>query len=195
MMKLGIDIDGTIKHTQKAAIKVYNKEFDLNIKEDEVETYYLDEPYGLTPEEGAKIWRKLETKIYKIGVPLENAPEALQQLVDEGHEVFFITARPDFKQVEQVTKEWLMKHGFPYNGENLFMNSHDKGMIAQKLGIDLFFEDDPEHIDNLLAAKIATVIVDMKYNRNYPDDILRISDWYQGLDFVHQFKTMIHTQK
>lgn len=194
-MKLGIDIDGTIKHTQKAAIKVYNEEFNMNIKEDEVETYYLDEPYGLTPEEGSKVWRKLETKIYKIGIPLEHAPQSLQQLVKEGHEVYFITARPGFKEVEKVTREWLKEHGFPFDGENLFMNAQQKGKLAKELGIDLFFEDDPVHIDNLIKAGIPVVIVDMKYNRDYPNDIPRINDWLEGLEAVHQFEKILATNQ
>ncbi|OEF98920.1 hypothetical protein BHF71_03070 [Vulcanibacillus modesticaldus] len=190
-MKLGIDIDGTIKHTHRAAIKVYNEELNMDVKEDEVTTFYLDEPYGLTSEEGKKMWRKLEAKIYQIGVPLEHAPEALQQLVEEGHEIYYITARPGFRRIREITEQWLKKHNFPFNGDNLFMSSQDKGKIASKIGIDLFFEDDPEHIDNLLARGIPTVIVDTSYNRQYSDEIPRIKDWLEGIKYVHQFDQML----
>lgn len=190
-MKLGIDIDGTIKHTHRAAIKVYNEEFKMNLTEDEVETFYLDEPYGLTSEEGKKVWRRLESKIYEIGVPLDHAPQALQQLVSEGHEVYFITARPGMEKIKKVTIDWLKKHGFPYNGNNLYMNSMQKGKVASKIGIDLFFEDDPEHINNLVAEGIPTVIVDMRYNQDYPKALPRIKDWYEGINYVHHFEQLL----
>lgn len=194
-MKLGIDIDGTIKHTHKAAIKVYNEEFNMNLTENEVQTYYMDEPYGLTGDEGQKVWRRLEGRIYTIGIPREHAPEALQQLEKEGHEIYYITARPDFKEVEEITIKWLQKHGFPYSGDNLFMNSLNKGKVAKELGINLFFEDDPEHINNLINAGIPTIIVDMVYNRDLSLDIPRIKDWYEGLKYVHEFDELLKSQK
>lgn len=190
-MKLGIDIDGTIKHTQSAAIKVYNEELNMDIKEDEVTTYYLDEPYGITGEEGAVIWRRLEATIYKIGIPLDHASEVLQQMIEEGHEVYFITARPGFERIRKITEEWLTKHNFPFNGKNLYMNSLNKGKIACKIGIDLFFEDDPDHINNLLAAGIPTVIMDMKYNRDYSKDMPRITDWQEGLKYIQEFEKIL----
>lgn len=190
-MKLGIDIDGTIKHTHRAAIKVYNEEFDRNITEDEVETFYLDEPYGLTGEEGQKVWRRLESRIYTIGVPREHAPEALQKLVEEGHEVYYITARPDMQKIKEITIEWLKRHNFPYDGTNLYMGSLNKGKLAKELDIDLFFEDDPHHLDSLAEHGIATVIVDMKYNQDYPLEMKRITDWYQGIDYVHEYEEQI----
>jgi len=190
-MKIGIDIDGTIKKTQQAAIKLYNEELDMNIKEDEVTTFYLDKPYGLSMEEGKRIWRKLEGRIYTIGVPLKNAAESLQLLADEGHELYFITARPAFKKIEEITKEWLKKHKFPFNGDNLYMNAQQKGKVARKLGIDLFFEDDPTHIDNLLEHQIPVIIVDTHYNREYTNEIPRITNWDDGLKYVHHFDKIL----
>ncbi|GBF10069.1 5' nucleotidase, NT5C type [Tepidibacillus sp. HK-1] len=187
-MRLGIDIDGTIKQTQRTAIQLYNEVLNRDVKEDEVTTFYLDEPYGLSEEEGRRIWRKLEAKIYTVGIPLEHAPEALQQLKGEGNQIYFITARPDTDRIRKITIEWLKKHNFPYNGENLFMNAHDKGTVANQLGIDLFFEDDPEHINNLLAKKIHTIIMDAKYNQDYPADIPRIKNWQEGIEYIHQFE-------
>lgn len=185
-MKLGIDIDGTIKHTHSAAIKIYNKELNMNVKEDEVSTYFLDEPYGLTPKEGKKMWRRLESKIYEIGIPLENAAEALQQLKDEGHEIFYITARPGMKNIRKITEEWLIKHKFPLIKKNLFMSSQNKGKVAKKIGIDLFFEDDPKHINNLITNEIKTVTIDCPYNRNLSNDIPRIFNWYEGIEYIHE---------
>ena len=195
MMNIGIDIDGTIKQTQRAAIQLFNEELNRNITEDEVTTFYLDEPYGLTGEEGAKVWRKLEERIYTIGIPLEHAPKVLTQLKEEGHNIYFITARPENEKIEKVTIQWLKKHGFPYDGHNLFMNSQQKGNKAKELEIDLFFEDDPTHIDNLLTAGIHTVIVDTHYNREYDKSIPRIKDWLEGLELIKQFKQSVKNNK
>ncbi|MCF6093983.1 hypothetical protein L1765_08370 [Microaerobacter geothermalis] len=182
-MKLGVDIDGTIKKTQQAAIQVFNEELGKNLTEEDIDSFYLDEPYGLTQKEGKRLWRKLEHRIYSLGVPIEQAAETLSQLVKDGHEVYFITARPGMKHIREVTVNWLKKHGFPYNGDNLYMNSQDKAKVAQELGIDLFFEDAPDHLDRLIHAKIPTVVVDAVYNREYTD-IPRLTHWQDAYGII-----------
>ncbi|MGD9677251.1 MAG: hypothetical protein AB7V16_02640 [Vulcanibacillus sp.] len=191
-MRLGIDIDGTIKYTHSAAIKLYNEELNMNVREEEVVTYFLDEPFGLTSDEGRKMWRRLESRIYTIAIPLENSSESLQQLEEEGHEIFYITARPGLKKIREVTEYWLQKYHFPYKKENLFMSSQNKGKIAIENNIHLFFEDDPNHIDNLVANGVPTVIVDCPYNRLSSKDIPRIKDWIEGINYVHMFEKKLN---
>lgn len=187
-MRLGIDIDGTIKYTHSAAIKLYNEELNMNVKEEDVITYFLDEPFGLTSKEGRKMWRRLEARIYTTAIPLENSSESLQQLEEEGHEIYYITARPGFKRIREVTEDWLLKHHFPYKKENLFMSSQNKSKVAIANNIHLVFEDDPCHIDNLVANGVPTVIVDCPYNRLISKDIPRIKDWNEGIRYVHLFE-------
>jgi len=186
-LRLGIDIDGTIKQTQQAAVQVYNEFLKRSVRLEDVTTFYLDEAYGLTPKEGARLWRKLEPKIYRLGVPLENAAEALNELAQEGHEIFFITARPGMKHITEITKEWLLKYRFPFNGDNLFMGSQDKAAVSKKLSIELFFEDAPFHLDRLTSAGVPTVIVDAVYNRNYPKPLPRIRSWREGVELVRRW--------
>lgn len=186
-MKLGIDIDGTIKDTHRAAVDVYNKEFGTNVHIDDVPDFYLDKPFGLTAEEGRKTWRRLEAEIYTLGLPLPHASEVLNQLVKEGHHIYFITARPGFDDVTKVTKRWLKQHNFPYDGNNLFMNSQNKAKIAKRLGVDLFFEDAEEHLRKLVEADIPTVIVDATYNRKLYPKLPRITDWRDVYTLVKQY--------
>jgi uncharacterized HAD superfamily protein len=187
-MKFGIDIDGTIKDTHKAAVDVYNEAFGKQIHIDDVPDFYLDKPYGFTPQEGRKMWRKLEEKIYSLGLPLPHASEVLNHLVNVGHEIYFITARPGMDNIRRVTKAWLKKHNFPYNGNNLLMNSQNKAKVAKKVGIDLFFEDAEEHLNRLVAGNIPTIIVDAVYNRNYPHKLHRITDWREVYEIVEKYE-------
>lgn len=178
-MKFGVDIDGTIKDTTRAAIEVFNRELDRSVKVEDSTDFYLDKAYGLTKQEGQELWRKLEEEIYELGLPLEHASNVLNELVLQKHEVFFVTARPDIGNVREITINWLKGHGFPYTGDNLAMNSRDKAKVAKELQIDLFFEDAPDHLENLLEQGIHTVIVDAPYNRQFPDTVQRITDWLE----------------
>lgn len=184
MIKIGVDIDGTIKYTQRAAVQVFNEALDRQVKVEDIRSFYLDEAYGLTAKEGKKLWRKLESKIYAKGLPREYAAAVLMKLAETGHLIYFITARPGMPHIRKVTESWLQKHDFPFNGENLFMSAQDKAKVAQELGIDLFFEDAPAHLDRLTAAGIPTVIVDAVYNRDYDADVPRITDWADVVEMV-----------
>ncbi|SDY30361.1 HAD hydrolase-like protein [Thermoactinomyces sp. DSM 45892] len=183
-MKLGVDIDGTIKDTKQAAVTVYNEEFHKEIRAEDLTEFYLDRAYGLTPEEGRKTWRRLEEKIYRLGVPLPHAREVLQQLSQEGHEIYYVTARPGLPNIQDVTKNWLRENDFPYQSDRLIMSSIDKAKVALKLGIDLFFEDAPNHLDRLIEQKVHTMIVDAPYNRQYSKEVPRITDWRQVYEYI-----------
>ncbi|TCS94907.1 5' nucleotidase, NT5C type [Hazenella coriacea] len=183
-MNIGVDIDGTIKDTHRAAVQVYNEELNQTIEVEDVPEFYLDRAYRLTRQEGAKMWRKLEEKIYTLGLPLPHASEVLNELVESGHKVFFITARPGMRNLRKVTIDWLQKHEFPYTGRNLVMSAQDKAKVANEIGIDLFFEDAPKHLENLCKNRIPTVIVDASYNRDFPIPLKRITDWRQVHEII-----------
>jgi uncharacterized protein len=184
-MKIGVDIDGTIKDTHRAAVEVYNRELNRAVAVEEVTDFYLDRAYGLTPKEGRQLWRKLEVEIYTLGIPLKHAPEVLNDLVKQGHEVFFITARPEIGEIRPVTIAWLKKHGFPYTGDNLIMNAQDKAAKAKEIGIQIFFEDSPVHLENLIRNHIPTVIVNALYNQDVPFSAHRIRDWHEVYELVN----------
>jgi uncharacterized HAD superfamily protein len=191
-MNIGIDIDGTIKQTQKAAVEVFNRHLNQNVKVEDLREFYLENVYGLTVEEGRKWWTRLEAEIYTLGVPLDNAAEALNEMKKEGHRIYFITARPDTPELFEITKKWLKDYGFPFDGTNLHMGSMDKGKVARSLEVTLFFEDAPEHLERLIQAGIRTVIVDAVYNREV-ESLARIHNWEEGLELVRKLAdTSVH---
>jgi uncharacterized HAD superfamily protein len=184
-MNIGIDIDGTIKQTQKSAVDVFNRHLKRNVLFEDLQEFYLDKAYGLSTEEGKEWWRKLEGEIYTLGIPLPNAAEALTEMKEEGHSIFFITARPDNPKLYEITENWLKHYEFPFDGSNLHMGSFDKGKVANDLKVEMFFEDAPEHLERLMEAGIPTVIVDAVYNRHF-DSLPRIHTWEQGLELVRE---------
>lgn len=188
MLRLGIDIDGTIKHTQEAAIQVYNRHFQRELTLEDVPDFSIGKAYGVKEEEESAVWQQLEAEIYSIGKPFPHAAEILQQLNREGHQIYYVTARPDYEPIIQITKKWLQQFDFPYVEDQLYMNSIDKVSRVHKLGIDLFFEDTVHHLERLYQAQIPTVIMDAPYNRNQPADMLRITDWRQVPAIVQQIE-------
>ncbi len=185
-LTLGVDIDGTIKDTHTAAVQVFNREFQKSYQPEEIKEFYLDRPYGLTREEGFSAWSRLETEIYDIGLPLQNAPNVLQKLAEQGHQIYYITARPDRDDIREVTSRWLQRHGFPFQADRLLMGSHQKEKVAKKVGVDLFFEDAPDYLENLIRDEVDVIISDCVYNRDYKPEHRRFTDWNQVYEIVEQ---------
>ena len=66
----------------------------------------------MTSEEGGHMWNSLLDEIYYTSCsPFPYAVETLQELERQGHEIYYITARP--KEHGEQTK-WLIEKDFRY---------------------------------------------------------------------------------
>lgn len=105
----------------------------------------------------------------------ENAAEAIHMLRQQGHTVYFITARALADEhtilgsiMRSILKKWLRKNRVEYD-KILFVpvnNSAEcKYQLAKKHKIDIFIEDEPRNIEKL--KKICRVIcMEASYNKN-----------------------------
>ena len=68
------------------------------------------------------MWNSTLEEIYYTSCPaFPDAVETLQDLVEQGHEIFYITARP--KEHGERTKEWIKDNGFPVMTEVFLWNA------------------------------------------------------------------------
>ncbi|WP_149454084.1 5' nucleotidase, NT5C type [Pasteuria penetrans] len=184
-MRIGVDLDGTVKNTFATAVTMFNQWFkrELSLNDFNFDSLRLDLAYGVGIEEITRLWHQWENNIYKNSHPFEHAVSTLQNFQKE-HEIYFITARPDTLPVREVTEAWLRKYLFPFTGKNLYMNSIEKGKLSEDLGIEIFFEDDPIHLQNLVHYKIPTVIMDAPYNRSFSHPLRRMHCWSEADQFI-----------
>jgi uncharacterized protein len=187
-MKFGFDIDDTLINLREHAFHLYNKKLNKNIGLDvfhHLKTLEIHEPFGLTAEEGSKMWNSLLEEIYFTSCPpFPYAVETLNELVKEGHEVYYITARP--KEYGEQTKKWLIVHGFPVCDERFFygMNDEEKVHIIEKLGLDYFFDDKPAVLETLLDTKVRVYARSNCYNQHL--DVPRISNWVELREIINE---------
>ena len=185
-MRLGIDIDGTIANTQDVIIDLYNREFGSNVQLTDVAQYPLEKllvvlenslsDSNYSHYSDCPAFRKIELAIYENVKPFPYATECLRKLATQ-HNIYFLSARMEKDIQLQVTKDWLTKHGFPFNGNNLYIGVNNKGRFAKFLELDLMIEDEPVHLDNLHSAGIPIVAFDASYNRDYSNQHYRILSW------------------
>ncbi|WP_240793432.1 5' nucleotidase, NT5C type [Psychrobacillus vulpis] len=180
-MKFGFDIDDTLINLREHAFHIYNKKLNQNIA---LEVFHdltqveIHEPFGMTAEEGSLMWNNsLEEIYYTDCPPYPNAVEILQELSNQGHEIYYITARP-LEHAER-TKMWMREQGFPVNDENFFcgMKDQHKVNIIQKLHLDYYFDDKPDVLNTLEDENVKIYVKNQSYNQNLT--IPRLKDWFE----------------
>ena len=160
-MKFGFDIDDTLINLREHAFHIYNKKLDQNV---EIEHFHaldkveIHELFGMTAEEGGKMWNGSLEEIYFTSCPTyPDAVETLQKLENDGHEIYYITARP--KEHGERTMEWMIEQGFPVRKDRFFygMNDEDKVHIIKELELDYYFDDKPAVLETLGDCKVKSV--------------------------------------
>jgi uncharacterized HAD superfamily protein len=185
-MKFGFDIDDTLINLREHAFHLYNKKLNKNVKLDvfhTLKTLEIHEAFGLTAEEGSQMWNSLLEEIYYTSCPpFPYAVETLQELEKQGHEVYYVTARP--KEHGERTKQWLIENGFPVHEDRFYygMKDEEKIHIIQELGLDYFFDDKPAVLETLVDKPIKVYAKSSSYNQHL--NIPRITHWPELWDII-----------
>ncbi|KZE38539.1 hypothetical protein AV656_06430 [Bhargavaea cecembensis] len=187
-MKLGFDIDDTLINLREHAFHLYNRKLNRNVdisQFHELDKVEIHELFDMTAEEGGKMWNSLLEEIYYTNCPpYPDAAETLRKLEREGHEIYYITARP--KEHGERTMEWMIQNGFPVSKDRFFygMNDEDKVHIIKDLELDYYFDDKPAVLETLRDRPLKVFARNQSYNRHL--DIPRINDWSKLFDLMDE---------
>ncbi|WP_047475612.1 5' nucleotidase, NT5C type [Bacillus siamensis] len=185
MLRLGIDIDGTVT-AQDTFVPYLNRSFHLSITLDDMTDYDLTKLLNITAEEFWEWMNVHEAAIYKEAQLAEFAKQALDGLKEE-HRLIYITARRS--HLEDVTLDWFANRDVHYDHIEL-VGSHHKVEAVKKHGIDLFFED--HHGNATMIAKeagIPVILFDSPYNQLPTDsNIIRVQNWLEAIAWINKNK-------
>ncbi|WP_342507845.1 HAD family acid phosphatase [Sporosarcina sp. FSL K6-2383] len=187
-MKFGFDIDDTLINLREHAFHLYNKKLNQDVHVDlfhALDKVEIHEIFGMTNEEGSNMWnRSLEEIYYTSCPPYPDAVETLQQLEKDGHEVYYITARP--KEHGERTMEWMIEQGFPVQKERFFygMNDEDKVHIIKEFELDYYFDDKPAVLETLRDCQLNVFAKAQSYNKHLA--IPQITNWSELADLLNE---------
>lgn len=196
-MRIGIDIDDTTFITVKSMLK-YADIYDENILGRKGITgaygliknrYYLQALYGWTDEEKKIYFNMYYKDVLKECIPMENATEVITKLKNEGHEIYFITARLtniEGCNTEEITKNSLDKFNIPYN--KLIINAPDKLKCAKEYNIDIFIEDSADTCAILQQNGIKSYLMTTKMNSEIETkDVERVYNWQEIYNSINTY--------
>lgn len=185
MSLYGIDLDGICFYFMPGFCGWLKDKVGLEIPErEEITSYYWFECIdGL---DKSTFWDEFH-KFGKAGGyrHLEIIPgtrEGLQRLADAGHEIMYITSRPNYTLED--TRGALEEHDFPFRDRLVFADGA-KAPVIREYGVDVFIDDSPRTIVEICKDTQARI-----YCMDYPmnQDIAaeyqytRVHSWEQFLE-------------
>jgi uncharacterized protein len=187
-MRLGFDIDDTLIGLREHAFHIYNKKLRQDLPIDvfhTIKTLEIHEPFGLSKQEGNQLWIDSMEEIYFSDCPAyPDAVEVLQELHKQGHEIYYITARPA-KHCEQ-TKTWVEKAGFPVQEGRFFCGMKDEEKIhtIKELNLDYYFDDKPNVLETLTSESVQLYVRDQSYNQHL--EFPRLTNWTELKEIINK---------
>lgn len=185
-MNIGIDIDDTTVRLVNSMIKyadIYNEELGGNgingqfglIKN----RYYLKALYGWDDETKGEFFNRYYKKVLEGCVMMENANTVINKLKDEGHSIYFITARMTTVpgcNTREITENTLKNANINY--DELIINCPNKLEVCKEKSINIFIEDSFETCSILEENGIKTYLMSTPMNEKIDSGkIERVSKW------------------
>jgi len=183
-MKVAFDIDDTLGDTFTPSLAFFNKKYSKDFTEDTLRAHlvslqyqYEREPfavaYGLTEEAVRCDFKSSAGDMFPYCRPFEKALEVAKKYMDEGYEIYYITARDDCWH--DVTLTWLEQNGFPTG--TLIHERDDKAGVAEALGVKIFYEDNLRNAVAIHQKGIKTYLINAATNyHDLPEGMERL-EW------------------
>ena len=169
-MVLCVDVDDVICNLQEVVVDLFNKRFGSKYTLNDFTDYDV---MNILPAQDGIAMRNMygESGLYNKVRPMSGSQDALQKLINMGHQVYLVTAAVPKTYGEKVE---FIKRYFPFIDENHIVCMRHKWMFKS----DIMIED---NLQNLLAKPYYhRILLDRPWNQSNKDyiyDIHRCRNW------------------
>ena len=184
-MKIGIDIDDVIINTS-LAMKKYIDKYDDN---GDIRNHMEEVMRGEMPtEQIKKFFKNNIINIMKEAKIKEGASEVIQQLLNEGNEVFIITTRGEikFKGSEQVTLQYFTTNNINYT--KILFNSFEKAKACKDNNIDVMIDDSIKYCIEIEKEHIQSILFTSVINKQSNTTLKRVNNWRELKNEIEKLK-------
>jgi 5'(3')-deoxyribonucleotidase len=129
------DIDDVVLNLMNSWLKIYNKEFNDNLKPENITDWDISS--FVKPEAKQRIYEYIENKdVFNNAIPIEGALDGISKLKEWGFRIVYVTANNPFN----VKQDWLKRNRFLT--ENIdFVQAYDKSLIHANYLLDDKFQN------------------------------------------------------
>ena len=178
-MVIAIDMDNCICNLQEVVVSLFNKRYNTNYAVEDFTDYDVAH---ILPKNQAVLMKTMygEENLYGNIKPLTGSQNAVEKLINAGHQVYIVSDIIPKTYAEKV--EWI-KFYFPQIDEAHICAMKHKHMFK----CDVMIED---NLQNLLAKPYyERICFDYAWNRGVSDytyGIHRVHNWNEVLDVINK---------
>lgn len=175
----GIDLDGVCFDFVTEFSKWLKRELGVDYDDSEIVDYHW---YNCIESIGEKEFFREFHRFGKAGsyatLPLlPGAAQAIKHIRENGHRVWFVTARPIYAKEDTLR---AVSNAFGFTDTVVFSGGKDyKSETVNLLNIDVFVEDGPHYAESIAKnTKALVYLMDHPYNKkvSHPN-IIRVNSW------------------
>ncbi len=169
-MIIGFDLDDVLLNFHDSLREYCNVQYNRNHARSEVKSYFIEDTFGLSREEGFKAVTDFYTHpAHREIPPMIGAIEGINTL-KENHKLFIVTARPE--TTEENTLHLINKY-FPNTFQEIHFTNHFYGStirrmkseLCKKLGIEIFIDDSLNNANDIAEFGIPVLLFDAPWNQ------------------------------
>jgi uncharacterized HAD superfamily protein len=191
-LNIGIDLDGVLANFNDAyadILRTINPAITIPKSSSTWPQHWgWDKHAGYTSKQINEAWEVVKsTTFWGTLHPLKGTLETLKELSvlrGIGHGIYFITSRPG-RMAKYYSEIWLGAHGMQ---NPTVIISNEKGSVAKGLDLNIFIDDKPENIIDVVTAapKCKCYIINKPYNQTFIDANLceRVNNVQEVLDVL-----------
>ena len=176
-MTILVDMDDTIEQLLKAWVARANEKFGRSVTLDEITDWNVGKSYtGISPKEIYDV--TYEKGFWESIEPMPGAADALKHFMDEGHEVYIVTATEP-EHVEEKMNGLLFRY-FPFISWNQVIITSRKQLIHGDVLID-------DGIHNLEGGKYRKILFTAPHNRHFDAEangMTRVDTWDEVVEII-----------
>lgn len=170
-------MDDTIEHLLMAWIDCLNKRYGESVKWNEIRQWSVHSEYPMLTRE--QVYAPLlEDDFWKTVTPIDGACDVLEWAIDEGHEVYIVTASA-YETIKSKMENVLFRY-FPFISWSNVIIASNKQMIHG----DMLIDDAPH---NLIDGKYVKILMTAPHNINYDaarNHMIRVHSWEEIKDCI-----------
>lgn len=183
-LRIGLDIDGVVADSFPVFIRELNKHYGKDITE--LKTYNMTDIYGVEWDEMSQFFHDNMEYLFSAPKPMPGAVEGINDLVESGHEIVYVTARAPGAE-EILTCKWFDDNKI-YRNETFFTGGLSKKFAVKENEIDIFVDDFMTNALEVASLGVPVLLMDSPYNQGkLPQGVSRCYCWDDILCQINQF--------
>lgn len=184
-MRIGIDIDDTTTNSTKT-IRKYIEKYGNNYSSDNYMKdnmdiilrgfFETDVVKNFFKDNAIRMATEMEVK--------EDAPGIINKLHDDGHEIYFVTARSDnsYGDAKTFCENYLKNHNIHF--DKVITGQLFKIDVCKENNIDLLIDDGVDTCDELNKIGLKALLFTSELNQDKTTISPRVSNWYEAYEYI-----------